>query len=188
MTGRRGTASQSIALVLAAAFALAACGAGSAAPPRIAPDLLPGSPGDPLVLDASALAEQAVHPDRLEELLQSAGFVVGSERTFSAPRPARRALARVLVFDSAAGAEEYLAWVRENAGELVGEVAEQTPLELPGEPFLLLHEPGGCCPKERDNFVTAWRRGSTVLYLEVTGDDVRREDVTDLASILDAAV
>jgi hypothetical protein len=73
---------------------------------------LPGNPADPIDLDAGSVAVDAVDVAGLEALLDEAGFVGGTQRQFSRVRGGRRRmLARVLSFETPAGAAAYVAWL-----------------------------------------------------------------------------
>jgi hypothetical protein len=135
------------------------------------------------------LASDASDPGSLASLLEDAGFRAGVERTYAGPGERfSLAVTRLVAFDDVGGAEAYLAWLREHPSDLIGVVEPLAPLDLPGSPFLTVHVPGGCCPKEVPIYLTAWRRGSRVVSLRVSGRGLERAVVEDLAGRLDTAL
>ena len=172
----------------------AACGSGGSGvsgPEPLAGDALPGIAGQVVELDATAVAGDAVDVAGLESLLEASGFATGTQRVFAQSEGPRgqRSLARVLAFADEDGAQAYLDWLQDHLGEVIGATAELLePPELPGVAFLALSEPGDCCPKATNVFLVAWRRGATVVTLEVGGNGVRRAAVVELAATLDGSV
>lgn len=180
----RATRVASIALVLVA------CGGSSSSDPPALPTLsFPEMDTERTTITIEALASDASDPGSLASLLEDAGFRAGSERTYAGPGERfSLAVTRLLAFDDAEGAEVYLAWLRDHPTDLIGRVESLAPLELPGSPFLTVHVPGGCCPKEVPIYLSAWRRGHSVVSLRVSGRGLERDDVEDLAGQLDAAL
>jgi hypothetical protein len=170
--------------------AVAAC-ARDAAPVPVGPpaDALPGMQSEVAVLGAGALARDALDPAGLEDLLGDVGYVSGRQRTFSGPGERfSLAITRVLVFESADGAGRYVSWLRAHPEDLLGAAQTLEPLNLPGSPFLMIHLPGGCCPKAVPIYLSAWQREHTVLFLKASGRQADIEAVEDLAKRLDAVV
>ncbi|GIU99875.1 MAG: hypothetical protein KatS3mg014_1491 [Actinomycetota bacterium] len=127
-------------------------------------DGLRGAP--PVTLDAEAVAGDALGSEGLAELLEEAGFVTASERTYvGAGAAIRRVVVRVVRFSSPAGAERYLSWLRSHASEVIGD-ATAVPWDV-GSAFV--HEPGGCCPKEQPSLLAAWRLGPEVVRVIAAG-------------------
>lgn len=185
-----------IGLVVLASIALVGCASSVAAPglgtvpalTALPAEALPGHAAKVVELDATLVASDAVQPQELQVLLEDAGFVGGRQRTFSnGGSPPRRLLARVLQFGDAAGATAYLGWLREHASDVIGTAAPAPAPDLP-EAFLAHRVPSGCCHQEVPIFLAAWRRGSTVLSLQVAGAAVTRADVPGLASAFDRAI
>jgi hypothetical protein len=172
------------------ALALVGCGGSSSTEPPPLPTLsFPGMDTERTTISIAALASDASDPGSLASLLEDAGFRTGSERTYAGPGERfSLAVTRLLAFDDADGADAYLAWLREHPTDLIGEVESLEPLDLPGSPFLSVHLPGGCCPKEVPIYLSAWRRGDSVVSLRVSGRGLERDDVEDLAGRLDAAI
>lgn len=158
-------------------------------PPVLPADALPGMASEVASVDTKVLARDALQPTQLDRLLLDAGFLSGRERTFSGPGERfSLAVTRVLVFDSSGGAASYVGWLRDHPEDLLGTARTLEPLELPGDPFLVVHTPGGCCPKAVPIYVSAWQRGSTVLFLRASGRRADPSAVQELAAELDMMV
>jgi hypothetical protein len=156
------------------ALLVVACGP-EAEPPRIAGATLPID-SRATVLDAPALARDALDREGLLALLDEVGFVAASERTGS-DRPAGldRVVVRAVSFASPEGADAYVGWLRAHAGDVIGAADTLAPFPLPGqdeEVPLFRHDPGDCCPKATVAYLAAWRDGSTAVTLEMAGRDV----------------
>jgi hypothetical protein len=169
---------------------LSACaGNATPVPPSLPAAALPGMESEDSIIDAKTLAGDALDSEELTHLLDDAGFLAGRERTFSGPGERfSLAVTRVLVFASSAGAASYVGWLRDHPEDLLGGAQRLEPLELPGEPFLLVHTPGGCCPKEVPIYLSAWQRGSTVVFLRASGRQADPGAVQELAAELDGVV
>jgi hypothetical protein len=178
----------------------ASCGSDVADPAPLAPvpalalepipaSALPGSPADPEVLDAPAVAADAIQPKELEALLDDAGFVGGTQRLFSRARPWRRgALARRLEFETAGGAERYLTWLRDHPEEVIGGAEPDPALDVPADVSVFVHEPDPCCHNDTRIFLATWTDGTSAITLKVGGPGAQANDVTRLVALLDAAV
>src|SRR5262245_1300122 len=156
----RATVGRRIAAFALVASLLGACGSDPAVPvpaasggnPTVADvdpipqAALPGRPAAPVTLDTGALAQDAVDVSSLEALLQDAGFVGGTQRQFSRTGGGRRRIvARVLTFETPAGAERYLKWLRGNAADVIGKAAPNEELQAPAGGTVFEHEPNPCC-------------------------------------------
>lgn len=173
------------AAVVAAVLVGCASRPASVPPPPLPPGAVPGLQASSRVLDAPAVALDALDPSALRDLLERSGYVVGRERSFSGGRgDVRAVVARVLVFEDATGASGYLRWVLSHVEDLLGPSDALEP--LPTGSRLFRSRPSGCCPKETRTYLTAWRRGERVLWLLVSGPGVSREGVGALAARLDA--
>ena len=150
---------------------------------------LPGRPAASVALDAGTLAQDAVDVSSLETLLGHAGYVGGTQRQFSRTQGGRRRIvARVLRFETTAGAERYLTWLRDNVADVIGKARPNHALEAPAGGSVFEHEPNPCCHSETRIFLAAWNRGPTVVTLQVDGPAARASAVPELLSQLDAAV
>ena len=180
-----------IRFLVVATVAIASCADGAARIPGGLPaHAFPGMDSESVSLGADALAADALDRRSLEDLLRETGYVGGRERTFSGPGERfSLAVTRVLVFDSATGADRYLSWLRMHPEDLIGTAETLAPpRDLPGSPLLMVHVPGGCCPKDVPIYVAAWRRGDTVLFVRASGREVDRPSVEALAARLDRTV
>lgn len=169
-----------------AALAVVLCGCSAAAVPALPPAALPGTAGPLGDLDAETVSADAVDPIELISVLDRAGFVAGRERRWTDEERSWEAVARVLAFETPSGAEAYLDWLRANVTDVIGRSRELPPFDMSSPGLLALHEPGGCCPKEGRIYLAAWRKGSTVLSIQVGGRNPQRRDVQELASALDS--
>ena len=168
---------------------VSACASPPEAPPRVPELPLAGMETELSTLTIEHLARDASDPGSLASLLEDAGFRSGSERTYAGPGERfSLAVTRVLAFDDAEGAETYLAWLREHPSEFLGTVERLPPLDLPGSPFLTVHLPGGCCPKEVPIYLAAWRRGSAVVSLRVSGRGLEDDAVRELVAQVDTTL
>lgn len=169
--------------------AAVACARGVEPPPALPTLSLPGMQVETSTLTIDRVASDASDPASLTSLLEDAGYRSGRERTYAGPGERfSLAVTRVLAFDDPTGADAYLAWLREHPSDLIGAVDPLPPLDLAGSPFLTVHVPGGCCPKEVPVYLTAWRRGSAVVSLRVSGRGVEVGTVRDVAVMLDATL
>ena len=190
---RTVTAATSLALLGAAA-----CGSETGPPePAVIPaeqatiptGALPGTASDMVALDLRTVATGAIASEELETLLLDAGFEGGSERTFSKVAGGRRRmLARVLEFETAAGARRYVRWLSDHVQKVIGKSHADPSLEVPRGGTVYVHEPDPCCHNETRIFLAIWTEGERAITLEIAGQAARASDVTELASRLDAAV
>lgn len=183
---RTVTAAATMALLVAAS-----CGSNDAppAPASIPAGALPGSASDPVALDVQMVATDAIEFEELEMLLTEAGFTGGSQRLFSKVAGGRRRmLARVLEFETAAGAQRYVRWLSDNVKEIIGDAELDQGLEVPARGTAFVHEPDPCCHNETRTFLVVWTRGERVITLEIGGQAARASSIGELASRLDAAI
>jgi hypothetical protein len=94
----------------------------------------------------------------------------------------------VLVFETAQGAERYLAWLEGHVAEIIGDAEMIQDPRTPSGGVVFVYEPTGCCHLETRLFLGAWQRDATVLTLKVGGQSVRLAAVLGFVSMLDAAV
>jgi hypothetical protein len=165
---------------------LAACTAEIQAPPRVPRIDLPGMRSELTPVTAERLARDALEPGMLASLLEDAGYRSGAERTYVGPGERfSLAITRILAFEDEEGAESYLGWLRSHPSDLLGSAERLPPLDLPGS-FVAVHLPGGCCPKAVPIYLSAWRRGPTVLSVRASGRQADPDAVADLAAALDS--
>jgi hypothetical protein len=171
---------------------LVACGSRSDPATELEPipaAALPGSPSEPVVLDPAAMATDAGDAVELEALLRDAGFVAGTERSFSRNGAGRRRMvARVLVFETSAGAARYLQWLEIHVPDLIGGAELDLGLEVPRDGTAFVRQPDPCCHNDTGSILAMWSDGARVITLEIGGQAVRADVAVELASALDAAV
>jgi hypothetical protein len=184
-----------LASALAPALLAGGCGgeAGPAAapqpPPTLAANALPELSSERRLLDRAALAQDALAPSRLADVLERAGYVHGVEREFFGHGEAfDHVVARALRFESPEGGERYLRWVRSHGKDLLGSAEPRRRLDLGASGVLLALVPCGTCKKELPTYVAAWRRGDVVLSLLASGRGVNRARFAALAGKLDETI
>jgi hypothetical protein len=193
----RTTVGRSVtAAVVSALLVAASCGSEPTAEPVAAAPVatipagaLPGTAGDAVALDVRRVATDAIAAGELETLLLDAGFEGGSERTFSKVAGGRRRLlARVLEFETAAGARRYVRWLSGHVEELIGDAELDPALEAPGGGTVYVHEPDPCCHNDSRIFLAVWAEGPRAITLEIAGQTARASHVAELTAKLDAAI
>ena len=103
------------------ATVLAACGGQAAsmpAPPSRVEGLRSTSAVERIGLEQ--VAAEALDPQPLTGLLETAGFRSAVERTYAGSSPAiRRVVVRIVRFESTSGANRYLGWLREHVSDVI---------------------------------------------------------------------
>ena len=167
--------------------------------PAIQPEAsgLPGLPRTTLpgyvvrvsTLDAAGLSADALDPSALEALLVGDRFEAGKEVRFTAPaKPLTAVVARVIRFESSAGAEGYLDWVRTHGQDLLGSKTQVAdPPGIPGA-IAFSHDPCLSCSKDTFWYFAAWTRGSYAVTLRLGGPRADSSTAAPLADELDARV
>ena len=97
-------------------------------------------------------------------------------------------LARVLEFETAAGAHRYVGWLSDHVDEVIGDAEVDPGLEVPTDGTAFVHEPDPCCHNDTRIFLVVWTRGARVITLEIGGQAARASSVGELAWLLDAAI
>ncbi len=148
---------------------LAGC-AGSSLTPAEPPSNVGGlTPTTTTVVTAEDVAAEAVDSEALSGILDIAGFQAGVRRAYAGDgRAIRRVEVGVFSFESNEGASTYLAWLRANVADLIGEVRSPDKT-LFGDVPLIVHLPDGCCPREPAVALAAWSRGPQVVRVLVAG-------------------
>jgi hypothetical protein len=173
-----------VASSVAISVALAACG-GEAIPSASLPLEIAGLHATSVrEIDARSLAAEALDPVALEGLLDAAGFRAALERTYTGPDPAiRRVEIRIVRFDSVSGAERFVDWQQEHAGDVIGDTqpaAQETAQGIP----ISIHLPDGCCAKEQVLALAAWHLGPDVVRVIVAGPDADGPEAATLIDVL----
>jgi hypothetical protein len=149
---------------------LAGCAGSSLTPPVVPPSQVGGlTPTTTTFVTAEDVAAEAVDAEALSGILDLAGFQAGVRRAYAGQgRAIRRVEVAVLSFESNDGASTYLAWLRSNVADLIGEVRGPDKT-LFGDVPLVVHLPDGCCPREPAVAFAAWSRGPLVVRVLVAG-------------------
>jgi hypothetical protein len=179
-------------VVVTLALVLAGCGAEekAAAPPQtLSAEALPELASSARTLDALALAADALDPEALAGVLDDAGFETGHEREFSGKTTTfDHVVARTLVFESAAGADAYLEWLRGHGNDILGR-AVPAEVAAPGDSGVVFTLARcGSCKKELPTFLAGWRRDEVVLSLLAAGSGANPERFGALARDLDGTL
>jgi hypothetical protein len=184
------------ATLLLAGILTASCGSEPQSPAPRAPTIqpipaeaLPGRAAQPIELDVREVSTDAADADELEALLERAGFVAGTERRFSRTVGGRRMTrARILVFETARGAQAYLGWLEEHVDDVIGNARPVDGLSVPDGTIVFVHRPNPCCHGENRLVLAAWNDSDTVKTLELGGQVVETSAVPELISSLERAV
>ena len=119
-------------------------------------------------------------------MLDDSGFegateLVGADRAAGVHRAAVRAVA----FTDAEGADRYLRWMQEHAGEVIGDARAVGSVDVASADAVIgifRHEPGDCCPKATVEYLTAWREDDVVVVLQLAGPTIDIDDVFTAAA------
>ena len=154
----------------AIALIVTGCAGSSLTPPSEPPSNVGGlTPTTTTLLTAEDVATEAVDAEALSGILDVAGFQGGVRRSYAGNgRAIRRVEVGVLTFESNEGASTYLAWLRANVADLIGEVRSPDKT-LFDDVALIVHLPDGCCPREPAVAFAAWSRGPQVVRVLVAG-------------------
>lgn len=167
---RGGTTLRARLVYGAIVLTLAGCAGSSLTPPAEPPSNVGGlTPTTTTLVTAEDVAAEAVDAQALSGILDVAGFQAGVRRAYAGDgRAIRRIDVGVFSFDSNEGASTYLAWLRANVADLIGEVRGPDKT-LFGDVPLVVHLPDGCCPREPAVALAAWSRGPQVVRVLVAG-------------------
>jgi hypothetical protein len=115
---------------------LAGCAGSSLTPPAEPPSNVGGlTPTTTTVITAEDVAAEAVDSEALSGILDVAGFQAGVRRAYAGNgRAIRRVEVGILSFESNDGASTYLAWLRANVADLIGEVRSPDKTFFGGRP------------------------------------------------------
>jgi hypothetical protein len=150
---------------------------------------LPGYVVRVSTLDAAGLSLDALDPSALEALLVASRFEVGKEVRFTAPaKPLTAVVARVLRFESSAGAAGYLDWLRTHGQDLLGSQTQAADSPGPPDAIAFSHDPCLSCSKDTFWYFAAWTRGSYAVTLRLGGPRADSSTASPLAEELDARV
>ena len=166
-----------LALLLAAAACAAACASahtGRASrtppvPPTLSPRAVPYLPSKFSRLSASQLAREAGAP-ALRSELGAWGFLAGADRYFQGEsRQLQVVDSRMLRFSSAAGAAEFVAFVRRHVSVYVGSFPGMRRFSSRGRSGILVRAQACTCHLANPAFLAVLARGGDVTWLEING-------------------
>jgi len=141
---------------------------------------IPGLRAQDAVLDITAVAAEASHPDALSGVLATSGFEGVRDRTLTGrPGVFSRVVLRAWEFSSAQGATAFLEWLRSNASELIGST-EPVKATVPDGVALQLHGPTGCCHEEVPIYLASWQRDAVVWTIRASGARIHTAPVLAL--------
>ncbi len=167
---------------------LAACGGAQASSSSAGPAIdvppphlrVPGLSGTSSEIVVEDVVKEASHPEAMQQILASSGFLAGADRTLTGGRGTfSRVVARRWQFATPAGATAFGGWVETQAAELIG-AATVLHAGLPADVTLLLHEPTGCCHEEVPVYLAVWQRGHTVWTVRASGMRIHTAPVVAL--------
>lgn len=174
-------------VVALALGAPAACGAEATPPPSVPSDAVAALEASPTrALTVDDVADDALDPTDLAEILDDAGYLSGTERAFTGRLDVRSVTVRVLAFDSSTGVEAYLEWLRDHAKDVIGPIDVSATITIRGSDIPVYgHLPGGCCPKDTPVYLTGWSDGSNAVTVLAIGPGVDEAAVADVAAGID---
>jgi hypothetical protein len=181
-------------LPLLLALLAVACGGGTdrggdgaaAARPLPLPVALAGLEGPRRSLDAASLA-RAGGGEAMRAELDRLGFVRAAERTLRGARPGAGVTGvtvRALEFESASGAERYVAYVRDRRHELLGRPTHAARLAVGARRGYLLRAPLCGCRHETPLYAGVTAEGRLARWLEVSGPQTTPRAVRRLVARL----
>ena len=139
-------------------------------------------------LRSVTLVAEAVDHAGLRRVLESGGYVAGSEREFfGGTSRFNHVTEQVLRFRRSAGASGYLRWLRAHVDDELGAPRSVTASEVGTSGFV--YRPRGCgCHSDKPTYLIAWQQGRLVLTVLASGNGATARTVDALAHALDGAV
>lgn len=167
---RGGTTRRARLLHGAIVLTLAGCAGSSPIPRGVPPSEVGGlAAATTTPVTAEDISREAVDAEAVSDILVVAGFQAGVRRSYAGNgRAIRRVEVGVLNFESNDGASTYLAWLRANVADVIGEV-QGAGKTIFGHVRLFVHLPDGCCPREPAVALAAWSHGPQVVRVLVAG-------------------
>ncbi|MFL5766806.1 MAG: hypothetical protein ACJ758_03055 [Actinomycetota bacterium] len=158
-------------------------------PPTLGAGAVPHTASTLTDLNEDRVTTGALEAARLTALLGSAGYLAGTERSFvSNSSPLDRAATRVLAFEHDGGAAEYLRWVQDHPGDLIGDAEPSKRSGQDGGPSVYVHTPNGCCAKDIPKTLAVWQRDRYVLEVIANGSYAKDKMVRELSTEMDRLV
>ena len=176
--------------VVLALVGTTACGAEPTPPPSIPTDAVTALDAAPTrTLTVEEVADDALDPSDLAEILSDAGYRSGAERAFTGRLDVRSVTVRVLAFGSPSGVETYLGWLRDHMRDVIGPIDVSTTITVQGSEVPVYgHLPGGCCPKDAPVYLTGWSAGSNAITVLAIGPGVDEGTVADVVAGVDRRI
>lgn len=143
----------------------------------IARDALPELTPQNSLLTAGDLANEAADP-AIATQLENDGFLGAAKREFRGnSKSITGADSRVLVFETAQGAEDFVAYLSKHAEPFFGGPSIVKPLQVGNASGALIEPPGCGCAGAYPVYAGVVADGPKVLWLKLTGPKVRAGDV-----------
>ena len=163
----------------------------SVAPPPVASAHIPeisfgGLRTSDSTLDLTTAAEDAVEPDAFGSMLTEDGFVGAGQRVYTGgPGSPVRMVVRKWIFSDEAGADAFLASLRDRPQQLIGSASPVDTANLPSSVSMVAHEPSGCCHEETPIYLAAWQQGTAVWTVRSSGPAISHEQATALTMLVE---
>jgi len=135
-------------------------------------------------LDLPALAAEGPKGGDLQAHLADWSYRTGSEREFKGGTPSRYldVVSRTLVFGTAAGARDFVGFVRDHPGTYVGALRLARPVKADGRDGFLLVARGCGCHRETPLMLYLASSGRRVTWLMANGPQVTPSSTLQLAA------
>ena len=144
---------------------------------------------DSVLADAIAASLDATHPDQVQGLLTSDGFVGAWERVYAGRVGVfSRVVLRAWEFGDDSGATAYLSWFDADPQEWIGDAHPIDGGSLPSSVHVVKHEVTGCCHEETPIYLASWRRGEVVWTIRASGPRIRTTPVLKLVADIEGKV
>ena len=152
--------------------------------PMLATSTLPDLDHTERGLDLSALAAEGPKGGDLQAHLAAWSYRTGSEREFKGGTPSRYldVVSRTLVFGTAAGARDFVGFVRDHPGTYVGALRLARPVKADGRDGFLLVARGCGCHRETPLMLYLASSGRRVTWLMANGPQVTPNSTLQLAA------
>jgi hypothetical protein len=135
-------------------------------------------------LDLPALAAEGPKGGDLQAHLADWSYRTGSEREFKGGTPSQYldVVSRTLVFGTAAGAHDFVEFVRDHPGTYVGVLKLARPVKADGRDGFLLVARGCGCHRETPLMLYLASTGKRVTWLMAIGPQVTPDSTLQLAA------
>jgi hypothetical protein len=152
--------------------------------PTLAASTLPTLDHTERGLDLPALAAEGPKGGDLQAHLADWSYRTGSEREFKGGTPSQYldVVSRTLVFGTAAGAHDFVEFVRDHPGTYVGVLKLARPVKADGRDGFLLVARGCGCHRETPLMLYLASTGKRVTWLMANGPQVTPDSTLQLAA------